>query len=493
MLTFIHQFDILFWLLILLLINLIFPLIIINRPKIKNIGVIVLISILLFALINLVIYHSYHLAVKLTLFKLNNFSIEFFLEPLGLLFALLVCFLWLLNTLYAIGYFNIIKNYQLNDSLDNFINFTALAVVLTILISLAGNLFTIFICYELLSLSTYLLVKLNKDQASIEASKKYLFYLIIPSLALFLPTIIYTDQLAIKPSFSIGGVLGDQIQDYQLIILCLGYLYGVTKLALFPLHAWLPAAMVAPTPVSALLHAVVVVKSGLFIIIKVAIYIIGISNLNRIAPLIFVISSVTILLASIQAIKQDKLKSLLAYSTISQLAYSVLIISIASPKAIVAAIFHLLAHAIAKIGLFFSVGVIFLTSHTTKISELNKFSCSTLIKISFTVSSLSLIGIPPTIGFIDKFNFLTALTNLNYLDVAVLIVLIISTILTASYLLPVIYCLWWQKTEQVNLIIHRNINTIVIIPIIIVSLTTGLMTIYSYEMINFIQTIFQSR
>ena len=228
----------------------------------------------------------------------------------------------------------------------------------------------------------------------------------------------------------------------MLLIFC----FGVGKAALFPFHGWLPAAMVAPTPVSALLHAVAVVKAGVFGIIKIIVYIFGIDYLQGISAvsILTVLAGFTIIFASYKAMKSTNLKQRLAFSTVSQLSYITMAASLATPLAVAAAIFHLLSHAFGKITLFFAAGSIYTSLHKTEIKEMRGiFYQMPITMICFALGAFSMIGLPPTVGLLSKWFIITGAVDAQ--DFFVLSILILSTILNASYFLPIIYDAFLRK------------------------------------------------
>ena len=297
--------------------------------------------------------------LRVTLFEmLPGLDLRFELEPLGMLFALLVSTLWIISTLYSIGYMR--GNRELHQT--RFYCFFALAVSCTLGIALAGNLLTLFVFYEGLTLSTYPLVTHRQDDQARSAGRVYLGFLLFSSIVLLLPAIIACYSMTGSSDFITGGLLADKIAPGYILPLLLLFAWGIGKAALMPIHLWLPRAMVAPAPVSALLHAVAVVKAGVFTVTKVVIYVFGIDTLHSLGNtnIVLYIAGVTIILSSLVALRSDNLKHMLAYSTISQLSYVILAAVLLSPISIIAAAMHIMAHALGKITLFFAAGAIYL-------------------------------------------------------------------------------------------------------------------------------------
>jgi multicomponent Na+:H+ antiporter subunit D len=357
-------------------------------------------------------------------------------EPLGMLFALLASSLWIVNSIYSIGYM------RANDEPRQTGFYVCFAVALgsTIGIAFAANLFTLFLFYEALTISTYPLVTHKADAEAIRAGRVYLLLLLGTSLALFLPAIVATWVLAGTLDFTPGGILADKAGAPIIGALLALYVFGIGKAAVMPLHFWLPAAMVAPTPVSALLHAVAVVKAGVFAILKVALMIFGIDILGGVgrSAWLTAVAGTTILAASIVALRQDNLKRLLAYSTVSQLSYVVLGVAVLAPVSVVGAALHLAAHALGKITLFFAAGSIHTAAHLTKVSQLDGIGRRMPWTMgAFAVGALAMIGVPPTAGFLGKWFILVgAMETANWVAVAVII---LSTLLNAAYFLPIVF------------------------------------------------------
>lgn len=383
---------------------------------------------------------------SITLLELvPGLPITFTLEPLGMLFAGVAALLWPVNTLYSIGY---MRGNKEKHQTRFYICF-AIALSCTMGIALAGNLLTLFICYELLTLSTYPLVTHKGNEDAKKAGRVYLGILLSTSIGFFLLAILWTWHLTGTLEFKAGGILAGKVAGPELIVLLFLYVYGIGKAALMPMHRWLPAAMVAPTPVSALLHAVAVVKAGVFSIVKVVIYVFGLDmlRLSDGADWVLWIAGFTIISASIIALKQDNLKRRLAYSTISQLSYVTLAVFILAPLSIVAAALHIVAHAFGKVTLFFAAGSIYTASHKTKISQLNGIGYRMpWTMAAFTIGAISMIGLPPTAGFLSKWYILQGAFQQE--QVFAVLIIIASTLLNAAYFIPIIYTAWFKKEMQ---------------------------------------------
>jgi len=373
---------------------------------------------------------------------LPGIHIAFQVEPLGMMFAALASGLWLVNSIYSIGYMR--GNREKHQT--RFYVMFAVSLAATMGIAFSANLFTLFLFYEMLTLSTYPLVAHKGDERTVRSARVYLGILITASIGLLLPAIIWTYAVAGTGDFTPGGILQGHMEG-PLVGLLLGlFVFGAAKAAVMPVHRWLPAAMVAPTPVSALLHAVAVVKAGVFTITKIIVYVFGIDFLfaEPSSGWLFYAAAFTIIAASVVALRQQNLKRLLAYSTIAQLSYVVMASAILKPLAEVGAAIHMLAHAFGKITLFFAAGAIYTASKKTELHQLRGIGRRMPVTMTaFTIGALSMIGVPPTAGFVSKWYILAgAFQADNYVALATII---LSTALNAAYFLPIVYLAWFEK------------------------------------------------
>ena len=371
-----------------------------------------------------------------------NVGLSFHIEPIGLVFSSIASLLWFVNSIYSIGYLR--GNSEQNQT--RFYAYVSLSIFAVMGIAFASNLFTFFLFYELLTFLTYPLVTHNGSSNAKQGGKIYLGILLFTSICFLLLAICITYSFADTLDFIKGGILPTDLSNTEITILLLIFCFGVGKAALFPFHSWLPAAMVAPTPVSALLHAVAVVKAGVFGIIKIIVYIFGIDYLQGISAvsILTVLAGFTIIFASYKAMKSTNLKQRLAFSTVSQLSYITMAASLATPLAVAAAIFHLLSHAFGKITLFFAAGSIYTSLHKSEIKEMRGvFYQMPITMICFSLGAFSMIGLPPTVGLLSKWFIITGAVDAQ--DFFVLSILILSTILNASYFLPIIYDAFLRK------------------------------------------------
>lgn len=390
---------------------------------------------LFFVVVKLALGYDFEQAVTLTLLDpFPGLSIALRLEPLGLIFTLVAGFLWPVTSLYAIGYMR--SHHEKNQT--RFYFAFAISIFATMAIALSANLLTLFLAYELLTLFTLPLVTHAGTQAARRAGWTYLGILMTTSIGFLLLAIIWTWTLTGTLEFTPGGILAGKAEPAILGGLLLLFVFGTGKAALMPFHRWLPAAMVAPTPVSSLLHAVAVVKAGVFTILKVAVYIFGIDLIGSLdaAYWLSMLAGFTIVSASIIAMTKDNLKARLAYSTISQLSYIILAAMLGVATGIYAGSLHIAMHAFAKITLFFCAGAILVSAHKTKVSELNGIGrAMPITMIAFLLASLSIVGLPPLGGSWSKWLLLQATMDAH--NMVLLIVLLFSSLLNLFYLVEI--------------------------------------------------------
>ncbi|KPK34054.1 MAG: cation:proton antiporter [Betaproteobacteria bacterium SG8_40] len=382
---------------------------------------------------------------SVTLFSmLPGMSIALTVEPLGMLFGLIASGLWIVNSIYSIGYMR--GNNEKHQT--RFYACFAIALTCAIGIAFAGNLLTLFLFYEALTISTYPLVAHKGDAATIRSARVYLGILLTTSIVLLLPAIIFTYIITGTLDFTPDGILAGKL-DGPMVGLLLGlFVFGIGKAAVMPVHRWLPAAMVAPTPVSALLHAVAVVKAGVFTITKVIVYIFGVDFLfsQPSSGWLVYVAAFTIIAASVVALRQTNLKRLLAYSTVAQLSYVVMATAVLKPLSEIGAAIHMVAHAFGKITLFFAAGAIYTASKKTEITQLHGIARRMpWTMAAFTVGALSMIGVPPTAGFVSKWYILAGSFQAD--NYVALFTIIASTVLNAAYFLPIIFWAWFAKED----------------------------------------------
>jgi multicomponent Na+:H+ antiporter subunit D len=372
---------------------------------------------------------------RLELFEvLPGVELAFEVEPLGLLFALVASFLWMVTALYAIGYMR--GHHEENQT--RFFFFFAVAIGAAIGVAFSANLFTLFAFYEVLTLCTFPLVTHHQTDEARKAGRVYLGILLTTSIGFQLVAIIWTWQLAGTVDFTEGGILAGTASTGVLGVILVLFVFGVGKAAVMPFHRWLPAAMVAPTPVSALLHAVAVVKAGVFTVLKVSVYVFGIDLLGTLTVTMWLAwaAASTIILGSLVALRKDNLKARLAYSTISQLSYIVLGALLANEWGIIGGGMHIAMHAFGKITLFFAAGAVLVAAHKKDISQMHGLGRTMPITFgAFFIGSLSIIGLPPAGGSWSK--WFLGMGTLEAGQIGLLAVLMVSSLLGLYYLLEV--------------------------------------------------------
>jgi multicomponent Na+:H+ antiporter subunit D len=356
------------------------------------------------------------------------------LEPLGALFAAVASGLWIVNSLYSIGY---MRGNNEKDQTRFFVFFT-IAIACAMGVALSSNLLTMFLFYEALTLSTYPLVAHKGDAKARRGAAIYLAILLGTSIGLLLPAIIATQYIAGSTDFTVGGLLNGEASPMVASVLLVLFIFGIGKAALMPVHPWLPNAMVAPTPVSALLHAVAVVKAGVFAVLKVSTYIFG-TELIAAAPAsdwLAWIAAISIVAASVIAMSSNNLKRRLAFSTVSQLSYVTIGAMIAAPLAMLGAALQIVMHAWAKITLFMCAGAIYTASKKTEISDMRGLGRLMPWTFgAFAVGAFSIIGLPPFGGMWPKLYLMMGAASAGQL--ALIGALILSSILNVAYLLPI--------------------------------------------------------
>lgn len=360
-------------------------------------------------------------------------------DALSLLFVSLSAFLWLLTTIYAIAY---LGN---KPHLSRFFGFFSLCVAATTGIALSGTLISFFIFFELLTLSTWPLVVHKQDAKSIAAGRSYLLYA-MPASAMLLIAIVWLESAVGPVEFAVPADLR-QLDDTSLRVIFALFIAGLgVKAALVPLHGWLPAAMAAPAPVSALLHAVAVVKAGAFGVMRIVLDVFGLNltvALGLALPLAL-LASVTIIWGSMRALNQIEIKKRLAFSTVSQVSYIVLGIALASPFAVIGGLAHLVHQGLMKITLFFCAGIFDERAGIKRVDQLDGIgSLMPWTSVCFSLGAIGMIGLPPTAGFVSKIYL--GIGAVEAESFWVLAVLAVSTLLNAAYFLPLVYRIWFLE------------------------------------------------
>ena len=416
----------------------------VTRVVLNMVGTVVMLVLVIIMLWGVFHGHSYEMHWR----TLSGMDFALRADSMAILFATLSSVLWFITTIYAIGYFEDLKNRS------RFFGFFSLSIAATMGIAFANNLFTFFIFYEILTLTTYPLVVHLGTEKAIRAGRIYLTYTLCGGTVLLIG-IIWLYSLAGTFNFVEGGALrrlGEE-QRVALIVIFFLMILGVgVKAALVPMHSWLPNAMVAPAPVSALLHAVAVVKAGAFGIVRIVYDVYGIKFANELDVLwpLAILASVTIIYGSIKALYQVNLKLRLAFSTVSQVSYIALGVAIIGPLSTTGGLVHLIHQGIMKITLFFCAGNLAKTLQIHDINQMNGVARRMpLTMLAFTIGSLGMIGVPPLAGFITKWYLGIGSVKAN--QPWVIAVLAISSLLNAIYFLPMIYAAWFKKCPETHL------------------------------------------
>ena len=368
-------------------------------------------------------------------------SLHLRVDSLGLLFALVAAMLWLITSVYSVGYMRA-GNYA--NQTGYFASF-AVCVSATVGLAFAANLLTFFLFYEVLTLATYPLVAHNRTASARAGGRKYLVYTLTAGQLLLL-AIVWIHSLVPGGEFQAGGMLPPGTPNWTTTALFILFVVGIgVKAGIMPLHGWLPAAMVAPTPVSALLHAVAVVKAGAFGCLRIVGYVFGVDLMRSVGldTVLALLAGTTILFGSVRALGETHLKRRLAYSTVSQLSYIVLGAALGSVAALAGAMFHIVAHGFMKITMFFCAGSIYTESHRDDVSQFGGLGRQMPVTMTaFAVGAVGLAGTPLLAGFVSKWNLgLGAIAAGQGLFVAVLV---ISGLLNLAYLFPVVYSAFFE-------------------------------------------------
>ncbi len=365
-------------------------------------------------------------------------------DALGILFALVSTFLWVVTSVYSIGYMRSLEE----QAQTRFFSFFAISIFCATGVAFSSNLLTMYLFYELLSFATYPLVAHHQDEAGRKAGRKYLGFIVGSSIGLVLPAMVVTHHLTGDLDFTLAGADFAGVPSGTQAVLLGLFLFGFAKAAIMPAHSWLPSAMAAPTPVSSLLHAVAVVKVGAFCIIRVITGVFGGDSLLRLNLNDFITgaAAVTVVIASLTALFQDELKRRLAFSTIGQLSYIILGVGLMNAAGLTGGILHIVMHAFGKITLFFCAGAIYAATGVKRISRMHGIGRRMPVTMAaFFLGSLSILGIPPTGGFISKWFLLNGCIDSG--SPLLVGTLFLSSLLNAAYFLPIVYRAWFPSPE----------------------------------------------
>ena len=411
-------------------------------------------------------------------------------DAFSMIFALAASFLWILAAFYSLGYMRGLHEH----AQTRFNACFALALFGAMGVAFSDNLFTLYLFYEIVSVCTYPLVAHHQDAEGYDGARKYIVYLTTTAKAFLLPALaliyVLTGTLDFASNIS-TGIFPPEVNATLVKILYACCILGFAKNGVMPFHHWLPGAMVAPTPVSALLHAVAVVKVGVFSTTRVMLYVFGVdtmSALNLGIPTAYFVSF-TILMASIIALSKTNLKARLAYSTVSQLSYIILGVAMLTPASINGGLIHIANHAFAKITLFFCAGAIYVATHKKDISEMGGLGRTMPFTFAaFAIASLSMIGAPPVAGFVSKWYLLVG--SMQAHQIGLLLVLLSSTLLNVGYFAPVTYNAFFGKRpagEQYEGIKEAPLS--MVIPLMTAAIISVIIGMYPDYMMQFVKAV----
>jgi multicomponent Na+:H+ antiporter subunit D len=421
---------------------------------------------------------------------LPGLSVTLRADGFSMIFAMVASSLWMIAVFYSLGYM------RAHDEpcQTRFNACFALAIFGAIGVALSDNLFTLYLFYEIVSVCTYPLVAHHQDEEGYAGARKYIVYLTTTAKMFLLPALILIYVLVGNLDFPhqmFTGIIPADTKSWIVVMLYVFCILGFAKNGIMPLHHWLPGAMVAPTPVSALLHAVAVVKVGVFCTTRTMLYVFGVdtmSMLNLGIPTAYFVGF-TILMASVIALTKDNLKARLAYSTISQLSYIILGVALLTPHGIEGGLIHIVNHAFSKITLFFCAGAIYIAAHKKYISEMSGLGRTMPFTFgAFAVASLSMIGAPPVAGFVTKWYLLVGSMEAN--QIGILLILIASTVLNVAYFAPITYKAFFGKRP--NGAAETGIKEAplsMLIPILIAVTISVIIGIYPNFMMQFVKAV----
>lgn len=420
---------------------------------------------------------------------LPGISISLAADGLSMVFALVASFLWFLATSYNIGYMRSLEEHAQTRYYFCF----AVAIFGALGVAFSGTVFTLYFFYEVITVMTYPLVAHHEDADGFAGARKYLVYLMGSSKLFLLPAMVLTYVLCGTLDMHLGDIVTGMpfpVDTHPVLVQLTYFLYiaGLAKAALMPLHNWLPSAMVAPTPVSALLHAVAVVKAGVFSVSRIILSGFGLETMHTLGLGLptAAVAATTIVVASVIALRKNDLKARLAYSTVSQLSYVVLGVSLLTPLAVQGGLMHIAHHAFSKITLFFGAGAIYVASHLKQIDKMDGLGWRMPWTFTaFGLASLSMIGIPPVCGFVSKWYLVTG--SLQAGQIPILVALLASTILNAGYFGPIFYRAFFKPPRPD--VDHAHISEApltMVAPLVLTSAISLLLGLYPDIFLGFI-------
>lgn len=463
-----------------------------KRPDIREASSLSAAVLLFFVIASLIPSVSAEKTLHFTVFELlPGVSVSLRADALSMIFAVAASFLWILTVFYTAGYMRGLHEH----AQTRFSTCFALAIFGAMGCAFSDNLFTLYLFYEIVSVTTYPLVAHHQDEEGYEGAKKYMVYLTTTAKGLIFPAMVLLYVLSGTLDFAHdlhSGILPTDVHNGIVVVLYICCLLGFAKNGIMPFHHWLPGAMVAPTPVSALLHAVAVVKVGVFSTVRVMLYVFGVQRMHELnlgLPTAYFVSF-TILVASIIALSKDNLKARLAYSTVSQLSYIVLGVALLTPRGIEGGLFHIANHAFAKITLFFCAGAIYVATHKKNISEMNGLGRVMPFTFgAFAIAALSMIGVPPVGGFVSKWYLLLGAMDAH--SVVIIAVLLTSTLLNAAYFAPVVYHAFFDKLSEADAHHHfHEAPLAMVIPLSVTATISVFIGLYPDFFMNFAKALF---
>jgi len=467
------------------------PLIILSakRPNLREFWTITAGAIKLILVLTLLPGALQNRVATVHLFEITpNIQLALKADAVGIFFAIVASGLWIITSFFSIGYMRGLREHKQT----RYYSYFAVCLSSTLGIAFAANLVTFILFYEILTIATYPLVIHKETKEAIYAGRKYLAYTLTAGVFL-IAAAAWTYQLNGNLDFVPGGLLqGIALTAGQVVPLFFLFIAAVgVKASIMPLHSWLPTAMAAPTPVSALLHAVAVVKAGVFGIIRVSMFIFGPDvmaqfSLNKV---LIVFAVATILAGSLLAFKQDNLKKRLAYSTVAHLSYIVLGVGIMSSTALIGSLLHIAFHATMKITLFFCAGAIYVHLHKENISEMNGIGKTMPWTLgAFTIASIGLAGIPPLNGFISKWYLGAGAAESGQL--LLIVVLVISGVFNAAYFSPIVYRSFFRKGQVQEK--QKEAKPAMVVPLVLTASLSVLFGLFPNLFFNFFRLALQA-
>ncbi len=421
---------------------------------------------------------------------LPGLTISLRADAMSMIFALVASSLWTIAVYYSMGYMR-----GLNEHAQTRFNACfALSIFGAIGVAFSDNLLTMYLFYEIVSICTYPLVAHHQDEEGYSGARKYIVYLTATAKAFLLPAMILIYVLTGTLDFAMNistGIFPAEVSKALVVMLYVFCLFGFAKNGVMPFHHWLPGAMVAPTPVSALLHAVAVVKVGVFCTTRVMLYVFGVDTMHALnlgIPTAYFVGF-TVIMASILALSKDNLKARLAYSTVSQLSYIIMGVALLTPSGIEGGLIHIVNHAFSKITLFFCAGAIYVATHKKNISEMEGLGKTMPFTFgAFAIASLSMIGAPPVAGFITKWNLLVG--SIEAHQIGILLILIASTLLNVAYFAPVTYRAFFSARPAGETFQGiREAPLAMLIPILIACAVSVILGIFPQFMMQFVKAV----